>query len=138
MLHMLEGIYPVLPYDNVKLERCILAILFHDYGKVYEYNKEGEPQQDMYLLGHIFISANRLQAELLKHNVSAEETNRIVHVVLSHHGELEYGSPIVPATAEAILVNHLDNLSAKLDVIETTGNMETAFAIGTHVIKCEK
>lgn len=138
MLHMLEGIYPVLPYNNVKLERCILAILFHDYGKVYEYNKEGEPQQDMYLLGHIFISANRLQAELLKHNVPAEETNRIVHVVLSHHGELEYGSPIVPATAEAILVNHLDNLSAKLDVIETTGNMEKAFALGTHVIKNER
>ena len=70
--------------------------------------------------------------------VPAEETNRIVHVVLSHHGELEYGSPIVPATAEAILVNHLDNLSAKLDVIETTGNMEKAFALGTHVIKNEK
>ena len=135
MLHMLEGIYPTLPYNNVKIERCILSILFHDYGKVYEYSKDGEPQKDMYLLGNIYISANRLQAELKKHEVPDEEIDYIVHIVLSHHGELEYGSPIMPATAEAILVNHLDNLSAKLDVIENTGCMEKAFALSTHVIK---
>ena len=59
MLHMLEGLYPCLPYP-IKIDRCVLAILFHDYGKVYEYSKEGEPQQARYLLGHIYISANRL------------------------------------------------------------------------------
>ena len=40
MLHMLEGLYPCLPYP-IKVERSILAILFHDYGKVYEYNRQG-------------------------------------------------------------------------------------------------
>ena len=134
MLHMLEGIYPCLPYP-VKLERCVLAILFHDYGKVYEYTREGETQPQMYLLGHIYISANRLQKELEKREVPTEEINRILHIVLAHHGELEFGSPVVPCTQEAILVNALDNLSAKADNIDGTGNMEKSFALGTHVVK---
>ena len=134
MLHMLEGLYPCLPY-SIKIERCILAILFHDYGKVYEYKPDGETRDYKYLLGHIFISANRLQNELLKHNIKEEEINFIVHIVLSHHGELEYGSPVKPCTQEAVIVNMLDNLSAKTDVIEYTGNMESAFALGTHVVK---
>lgn len=134
MLHMLEGLYPCLPY-SIKIERCILAILFHDYGKVYEYKPDGETRELKYLLGHIFISANRLQGELKKHNINDEEINYIVHIVLSHHGELEFGSPVKPCTQEAVIVNMLDNLSAKTDVIEFTGNMESSFALGTHVVK---
>ena len=59
----------------------------------------------------------------------------IVHIVLAHHGELEYGSPVKPCSQEAVIVNMLDNLSAKTDVIEFTGNMESSFALGTHVVK---
>lgn len=134
MLHMLEGIYPCLPYP-VKIERCTLAILFHDYGKVYEYKTDGETQPDMYLLGHIYISSSILEQELNKRGVDKEEIKRIVHIVLSHHGELEYGSPVMPCTQEAILVTHLDNISAKMDALDSTGNMERNFALGTHVIK---
>ena len=134
MLHMLEGLYPCLPYP-VRLERCVIAILFHDYGKVYEYKTDGETRDYKYLLGHIFISANRLYAELQKNKVEEEEINHIVHIVLSHHGELEYGSPVKPCSQEAVIVNMLDNLSAKTDVIEFTGNMESSFALGTHVVK---
>ena len=63
------------------------------------------------------------------------EINFIVHCVLSHHGELEYGSPVMPCIPEAQLINYLDNISAKADVFNTTGNMEKAFALGTHVVK---
>ncbi len=134
MLHMLEGIYPTLPYA-VKPEHCTLAILFHDYGKVYEYTREGETQPLMYLLGHIYISANRLQKVLEERSIPEDEINRILHIVLAHHGQLEFGSPVMPCTQEAILVNLLDNLSAKADNIDTTGNMERSFALGTHVVK---
>lgn len=134
MLHMLEGLYPCLPYP-IKVERCILSILFHDYGKVYEYTKEGEPTPIMYLLGHIYISANRLQKTLEEKGIPTDEINRIVHIVLSHHGELEYGSPVKPCTQEAIIVNMLDNLSAKTDTIEHTGDGEKNFALGTAVVK---
>lgn len=134
MLHMLEGLYPCLPYE-IKVERCILAILFHDYGKVYEYNQQGEPQQDMYLLGHIYLSAHKLHNVLQQKGIDAEETKRIIHCVLSHHGELEFGSPVKPCTQEAAIVGYLDNISAKTDCMEHTGSLEYCSAAGTRVVK---
>ena len=134
MLHMLEGLYPYLPYE-IKIERCILAILFHDYGKVYEYSTEGETQADMYLLGHIYIGAHKLQNVLEQQGVDAEEIKRIIHIILSHHGTREFGSPVLPCTQEAIIVNLLNNLSAKTDAAEGTGNMESCSPLGTRIVK---
>ena len=134
LLNMLLGIYPTLP--PLKIERCIIAILFHDYGKLKEYDaKTFEPTEYMYLMGHIYISAHVLHNKLNKAGISNQETIRIVHCVLAHHGEREYGSPVVPCTAEAIIVNHLDNLSAKTFMIDEAANMEKVFALGTNVIK---
>ncbi|MEE1089275.1 MAG: HD domain-containing protein, partial [Bacteroidaceae bacterium] len=132
--HMLQGLYPCLPYP-IKAERCILAILFHDYGKLFEYNAQGETQPDMYLLGHIYIGAHKLQNELEKRGVDAEEVKRIIHCILSHHGQREYGSPVLPCIQEASIVSYLDNISAKTDTIEGAGEMEYVNALGTHVVK---
>lgn len=134
MLHMLEGLYPCMPYP-IKLEHCVIAILFHDYGKVYEYKPEGDTLPDKYLLGHVFISANRLYGDLKKRGIDEGIIKQIVHIVLAHHGELEYGSPVKPCSQEAVIVNMLDNLSAKTDVVEHTGNMEKSTALGTYVVK---
>lgn len=136
MLHMLEGLYPTMPYQSdLKLEHCILAIMYHDFGKILEYNVDGECRKEMYLLGHIYMSAQMINDVLKEAGVDKEETRLIVHCVLAHHGELEYGSPVKPCTAEALLVNYLDNISAKADTFNTTGNMEKSFALGTHVVK---
>jgi len=136
MLHMLEGIYPTMPYqDDMKLDRCVVAILFHDWGKTIEYTKDGEPTKYMYLLGHIYLSAQMVNNVLMEAKIDKDEVRLIVHCVLSHHGELEYGSPVMPCIPEAQLVNYLDNISAKADIFNTTGNMEKAFALGTHVVK---
>ena len=134
MLAMLLGIYPTLP-AKVKIERCILAIMFHDYGKVYEYNHAGEPQSDMYLLGHIYIGAHKLHQELERRKVDDAETKRIVHCVLAHHGKREFGSPVLPCNEEAELVSKLDDLSAKADHISGIGNMEKSFILETSVVK---
>ena len=134
MLHMLEGLYPCLPYE-VKIEHCVLAILFHDYGKVYEYNRQGEGQPDMYLLGHIYIGAHKLDNVLTEKGIDKEEVKRIVHCILSHHGTREFGSPVVPCTQEAIIVNMIDNLSAKTDTLDGTGHMENCPALGTRAVK---
>lgn len=134
MLHMLEGLYPCLPY-RIKVERCILAILFHDYGKVYEYNRQGDTLPDMYLLGHIYLGAHKLQNVLEHHGVEAEEVKRIVHCVLAHHGQREYGSPVLPCIQEAAIVTYLDNISAKVDTMEATPEGEYVPALGTHVQK---
>lgn len=135
MLHMFEGLYPVLPYDDVKPERVILAVLFHDYGKLLEYNREGETQEAMFLLGHIYISSYKLHDELKKHGVEEHEASRIVHCVLAHHGLREHGSPVVPCMQEAVIVTYLDNLSAKTDAISGAGHLERVFALDTHVVK---
>lgn len=134
MLHMLEGLYPCLPYQ-IKVERCILAILFHDYGKVYEYNRQGDTQEDMYLLGHIYLGAHKLQNVLEQHGVEPEEVKRIIHCVLAHHGQREFGSPVLPCTQEAAIVTYLDNISAKVDCMETTPDGEYVPSLGTHVQK---
>ena len=134
MLHMLEGLYPCLPYP-VKVERCILAILFHDYGKVYEYNVQGDPQPDMYLLGHIYIGAHKLHNVLEHQGIDKEEIKRTIHCILAHHGTREFGSPVVPCIPEAALVNYLDNISAKSDAMEGAGDMEMVPALGTHIVK---
>lgn len=145
MLHLLEGIYPVYPYpDDLKVERVIVSILFHDWGKLCEYNMEGERTENGYLLGHIYMSANYLNNLLRDHyatsvgkldEVAKREINFIVHCVLAHHGQLEFGSPVLPCIPEAQLLNYLDNISAKADIFVNTGNMEKAFALGTNVVK---
>ena len=92
-------------------------------------------QEDMYLLGHIYIGAHKLHTELERRGIEGEETKRIVHCVLAHHGCLEFGSPVVPCTPEAELISHLDDISAKTDNMEGTGNLEKSFALGTCVVK---
>ena len=133
LLHMLEGLYPTLP--PLKLERCIIAILFHDYGKLKEYDENMEGTKYMYLMGHTYISAHVLHNKLNASGISNEETIRIVHCVLAHHGQLEYGSPVVPCTQEALVVHYIDNLSARTYACDETANMEKCFALGTKVIK---
>lgn len=134
LLNLLLGIYPNLP--PLKIERCIIAILFHDYGKLKEYDAQTfEPTEYMYLMGHIYISAHVLHNKLNKAGISNQETIRIVHCVLAHHGEREYGSPVVPCTTEAVVVTLLDNMSAKTFMVDEAANMEKVFALGTNVIK---
>ena len=134
MLHMLEGIASYMPYP-VRVDHCALAILFHDYGKVKTYTYDGESQPESSLLGHIYISAVALQKELERREVPTAEVERIVHIVLSHHGMKEWGSPVLPCSQEAMLVHMLDNLSAKSDTIENSAEMEYVGALGTRVVK---
>jgi len=133
LLHMLWGLYPTLP--PLKIERCIIAILFHDYGKLKEYDENMEGTKYMYLMGHTYISAHVLHNKLNAAGIGNEETIRIIHCVLAHHGQLEFGSPVVPCTQEALVVHYIDNLSARTYACDETANMEKCFALGTKVIK---
>ena len=84
MLHLLEGIYPVYPYpEDIKVERIIIGILFHDWGKLCEYNVEGEKLENGFLLGHIYMSANYLNNLLRELDIDKREVNFIVHCVLA-------------------------------------------------------
>lgn len=134
MLTMLLGIAPALPYP-VRVDHCAIAILFHDYGKTQTYNRDGDIQPIDSLLGHIYISATALQRQLEQRNIPVDETQRIIHIILAHHGQKEYGSPVLPCSQEAMLVHFLDNLSAKSDTINSSPEMEYISALGTRVVK---
>ncbi|MGE4619174.1 MAG: HD domain-containing protein [Planctomycetota bacterium] len=106
--------------DHYKwLDRDILiaGVLLHDIAKTSElgiengisYTDEGQ------LLGHIVMCCNWIhEAALELDDVDRETTLQIQHIVASHHGLLEFGSPKKPATAEALAMHYIDNLDAKL------------------------
>lgn len=107
--------YPVLNKDLL-----ITAALFHDIGKIEELSTfpENDYTDDGQLLGHIFIGANTISSYIKKApKFPAKLANELIHCILSHHGELEYGSPKKPATAEAMALHFADNTDAKMQTI---------------------
>lgn len=103
------------PYLNRNL--LVTSAIFHDIGKVDELS--GFPENDYtdegQLVGHIVMGA-MMVSERIKTiedfpKVLADE---LKHCILSHHGELEYGSPKKPSLIEAVALSHADNLDAKL------------------------
>jgi 3'-5' exoribonuclease len=110
-------------YQKVNFDLVIAGILLHDIGKIREleyetifgYTDEGQ------LLGHLQIGCDMLQEKLLVYNqrnplpFPQEYALRLKHMILSHHGSYEFGSPKLPMTLEAIVLNYLDNLDAKVN-----------------------
>ena len=115
--------YPFLDRDLL-----LTASIFHDIGKVKElsdfprndYTDEGQ------LLGHIMIGANMIDRAIDDiPDFPDVKRKELLHCVLSHHGELEYGSPKKPAIAEAIALSFADNVDAKMETIfESLENVE--------------
>lgn len=120
-------------YPRVNEDLVLAGAFLHDCGKVaelayrtnFEYTSEGQ------LVGHI------TQAVLWVHEKCAElsqETGRlfppeirtaVTHIILSHHGKYEFGSPRLPATAEAFMLHYLDNLDAKLNMVFAAVDSDT-------------
>ncbi len=107
-------------YPSVDKDYLVAGIIIHDLGKieelsspiVTEYTTEGK------LLGHISILQGRLY-EVAK-ELKLEDTEEFLilrHMVLSHHGQLEYGSPVRPMTLEAELLYLVDNIDARINTI---------------------
>lgn len=133
MLQMLDALSEVLPFA-VRIEVCALGILYHDYGKISEY-KDGNYTEEFFTMGHIYMGAHVLHSKMTNYGFSYDDTVRTIHCVLAHHGQLEWGSPVKPATGEAFLVHHIDALSGNGIQYDTTDHMQKSFALGTNVIK---
>lgn len=112
--------YMAQAYPVLKRDLLITAALLHDVGKTKElssfplndYTDEGQ------LLGHIIIGAQMIH-DLAKGIPDFPETleNQLVHCILAHHGELEYGSPKKPALCEAVALNLADNTDARMETL---------------------
>lgn len=104
-------------YPEVDGDLLVTAALMHDIGKVdelrwgtsIEYTDEGR------LVGHVVLGERRLHrcASRARPSLAGARLLRLSHTLLSHHGELEWGSPKRPSTIEALLLHHADNLDAK-------------------------
>ncbi len=117
-------------YPYVNKDLLISGALLHDMGKAIEYNiSDGFGfSEDGRLIGHItrgIIIVEKAAQEL--GNISEEELRHLTHLIASHHGTQEWGSPVVPKTLEAILLHQIDLLDSRIQgyfdhVANTEGN----------------
>ena len=108
-------IYPELNRDLV-----LAGAILHDLGKVKELANPPDPERTVpgHLLGHIVLGWEMVRSEALALNFSDPILLvQLEHIILSHHGSMEFGSPILPKTREALMVNFLDDLDAKLKMM---------------------
>jgi 3'-5' exoribonuclease len=123
VVSLMELVLVVAPrYQRLDQDKLLLGAFLHDAAKVDElsYDRDIAYTDDGQLLGHMVMAmtmiddkvreAERLSGEPLPKPLITE----IKHMVISHHGEYEYGSPKLPMTLEAVALHHLDNLDAKL------------------------
>lgn len=104
-------------YDYVNLDLLLAGTLLHDAGKALEYDvADGFSfSDDGRLVGHIVRAVAMVEkaaAEL--GTIPAGELRPLVHLIASHHGTLEWGSPVVPKTLEAILLHQIDLLDSRI------------------------
>ncbi len=107
-------------YPKLNRDLLLVAAMFHDIGKTEELSgfPENDYTDDGQLLGHIFIGAEMIGARIKTiANFPPQVGSCLRHCILSHHGELEYGSPKKPAIMEAFALNFADNADAKLQTM---------------------
>ncbi len=97
---------------------AIAGALLHDIGKLDTYKSDNYSFSMTHkgkMFDHIVLGIQRFQKLAEKYNLAPEFTDEIVHIIASHHGKKEWGSPIEPKTLEAIVVHHADVLEAQVD-----------------------
>ena len=146
MMRAAEALCPVYPELNRDL--LLAGVLFHDCGKLWEnsYPEDGFAQIHSIhgeMLGHIPLGielVNKLWNDLLDSDEaddwkgfkpSTEMTRlHLLHLIGSHHGQFEFGSPVLPRTPEAFALHHIDNLDAKMEMIRDAYSQSTEIAPG--------
>lgn len=131
MLKILDALWLCLPFQ-VNLLHCVIGILFHDWGKLQEY-KDGDYTEAIALTPHGFLGAEEI-GRRYKEYLKPRTLQLVQHIVLSHHGRLEWGSTCVPATLEAFLVHHIDMLSGHGTAMKMCENMEQCASTRSMVI----
>lgn len=103
-------------YSVVDGDLLIAGALLHDVGKVFEYRTEaGFPVTDeMRLVGHVTRGAVMVETAAKKVEGFPDDLlQQLLHLILSHHGKMEWGSPVRPCTLEAVLLHQIDMLESR-------------------------
>ncbi|MGG4264997.1 3'-5' exoribonuclease YhaM [Peribacillus simplex] len=107
-------------YPSLNRDLLYAGVILHDLGKVHElsgpvstvYTVEGN------LLGHITIMVNEVGKAAEELGIEAEEIMILKHLILSHHGKAEWGSPKPPMVREAEVLHYIDNMDAKINMMD--------------------
>jgi 3'-5' exoribonuclease len=121
-------------YPTVDGDLLIAGVLLHDIGKIYELNYERgfSYSNDGQLLGHITIAISMV-GDKLRTLPDFPPRLRVLleHMILSHHGRMEFGSPKIPQFPEALLLHYLDDLDSKMEcmraLVESDRQVEGCF-----------
>jgi 3'-5' exoribonuclease len=110
--HRIADQYPQLDRDLL-----VAGAFFHDIGKIRElaYERGVEYTDEGRLVGHLVMAAQWIHDKARRVGVPRELEQHVVHIVLSHHGKLEYGSPKTPATLEALVTHFIDDLDSRMN-----------------------
>ena len=124
MLRAAGAILPI--YPDVQTDLVLAGICLHDIGKTEElaYDMAFTYTDSGQLIGHIsksLLMINQKADALRAKGTQIEQTvlDALGHIILSHHGQYEFGSPKLPATAEAFMVYYIDDLDAKINQVKT-------------------
>jgi 3'-5' exoribonuclease len=108
-------------YKGVDRDLVITGGILHDIGKIYEYTYDSifDYSDQGRLIGHIVIGIEMLDAKIAAiEEFPKQLAMELRHVILSHHGTYEFGSPKRPKTLEALIVHHIDDLDAKINAFQ--------------------
>ncbi len=107
-------------YPQVNRDLLLTGAFFHDIGKIHElaYNRSFTYTTRGQLLGHMIIELEMLQAKLALFPDFPPELKILVeHLIISHHGQYEFGSPKLPMFPEALLLHYMDDLDSKMEAM---------------------
>jgi 3'-5' exoribonuclease len=107
-------------YPKANFDIIYAGIILHDIGKLLELNAVGMAIQrtvEGHLIGHL-IKSYELLIEKGTGILNEENMLALKHIILSHHNELEYGSPVKPVTLEAMIVSKIDYLSSQTRMLQ--------------------
>src|SRR6266545_4597628 len=104
-------------YPQVDRDLLVAGAFFHDLGKIRELQGErnAEYTDEGRLVGHHVMAAQWIHDKARRVGVPRDLEHHVVHLVLAHHGKLEYGSPKVPMTLEALLTHYIDDLDSRVN-----------------------
>lgn len=118
MADMAEKVAEV--YPQVDRDLLVAGALMHDIGKTIEYENPLTPKQttEGKLIGHISIMYSEFKRIVDELNIKSEVPLLLEHMILAHHGKLEFGSPVLPCTREALLLSEIDMMDSRMMVLD--------------------
>ena len=129
MLRVAVSILPL--YSEVQPDLVLAGVFLHDIGKTEElsYDMAFSYTNSGQLIGHIVKSLLMVnqKVDVLRAKgtqIDQDVLDALSHIILSHHGEYEFGSPKLPATAEAFMVYYIDDLDAKINQVTSAIDSE--------------